>query len=64
MSEREDFIATLQACYFGDKNAFKKIIRVYEEKENRINKAIEYIKIHTRLSHFELEEILKGGNNE
>ena len=44
MTERTDFIATLQACYFGDKNAFEKVLRIYDEKQDKINKAIEYIK--------------------
>ena len=34
MSDREHFIATLQACYFGDRNAFDEIVRIYDKKEN------------------------------
>lgn len=64
MTERTDFIATLQACYFGDRNAFEKVLRIYDEKQDKIDKAIEYIETHTRLSHFELEKILRGDNNE
>lgn len=44
MSDREHFIATLQACYFGDKNALEEIVRIYDEKENVINKIKEYFK--------------------
>lgn len=34
---REDFIAALQACYFGDRNAFDEIVSVYEDlqQENK-----------------------------
>ena len=68
MSERTDFIATLQACYFGDKNAFEKVLRIYDEKQDRIDKAIEFIGNNTpNLSNaeiYDLLEILKGGNNE
>ncbi len=44
MTNREHFIATLQACYFGDRNAFEEIIRIYDEKENIIKEVREYIK--------------------
>ena len=43
MTNREHFIATLQACYFGDRNAFEEIIRMYDEKENIIKEVREYI---------------------
>ena len=43
MSDREHFIATLQACYFGDKNAFDEIVRIYDKKENIIKEVREYI---------------------
>lgn len=43
MTNREHFIATLQACYFGDRNAFEEIIRIYDEKENIIKEVREYI---------------------
>ena len=39
---REEFIGKLQACYFGDRNAFNEIVSVYDELNERINKAIEY----------------------
>ena len=32
-----------------------------QQLKDRINKAMKYLETHTRLSHFELEEILKGG---
>ena len=40
---KEEFIDTLQACYFGDRGAFNKILKEYEELHNKIDKAIEYI---------------------
>lgn len=43
MSDREHFIATLQACYFGDRNAFDEIVRIYDKKENIIKEGREYI---------------------
>ena len=73
MTERTDFIATLQACYFGDKNAFEKVLRIYDEKQDKIDKAIEYIEEvqnfpHTNINQHkdmkELKEILRGDNNE
>lgn len=67
MSEKEDFIATLMACYFGDRNAFERIIRMYEEKENRINRTIEYVEKNIGLNRNEMEfvknellEMLRG----
>ena len=54
MGKKEDFIATLQACYFGDRNAFNKIVSVYDnlQQENKkykkvIDKAVEYIENHS-----------------
>lgn len=43
MGKKEDFIATLQACYFGDRNAFNKIVSVYDnlKQENEQLKEIE-----------------------
>lgn len=38
---KEEFIDTLQACYFGDRGAFNKILKEYEELHNKIDKAIE-----------------------
>lgn len=40
---KEEFIDTLQACYFGDRGAFNKILKEYEELHNKIDKAIEYL---------------------
>ena len=40
---KEEFIDTLQACYFGDRGAFNKIVKEYDELHNKIDKAIEYI---------------------
>ena len=47
----EQLIATLQACYFGDKGAFNKILRKYKDLQQELTKykernenAIEYIK--------------------
>ena len=68
MNERTDFIATLQACYFGDRNAFEKVLRIYDEKQDRINKAIEFIGNNIpNLSNaeiYDLLEILKGDNDD
>lgn len=47
MTNREHFIATLQVCYFGDRNAFEEIIRIYDEKENIIKEVRENIEKHT-----------------
>ena len=38
---KEEFIDTLKACYFGDRGAFNKILKEYEELHNKIDKAIE-----------------------
>lgn len=36
--EKSEFIAKLQMCYFGDRNAFNEIIEVYDElKKDTIN---------------------------
>lgn len=43
MTNREHFIATLQACYCGDRNAFEEIIRIYDGKDNIINEVREYV---------------------
>ena len=40
---RNEFIGKLQLCYFGDRNAFNEIVSVYDELNERINKATEYI---------------------
>ena len=45
---REEFIGKLQACYFGDRNAFNEIVSVYDELNTRIDKAMEYIEKDTR----------------
>lgn len=42
---REDFIATLQACYFGDRNAFNEIVSLYDELNTRIDKVLKIIHI-------------------
>ena len=55
MSDREHFIATLQACYFGDRNAFDEIVRIYDKKENIIKEVREYITTH-KLYCFEYDE--------
>lgn len=47
---KEQFIATLQACYFGDKGAYNKILSLYDENQqlhNKIDKAIDVI--HTQM---------------
>ena len=42
---KEQFIDTLQACYFGDKGAFNKILKEYEELHNKIDKVIKRIEL-------------------
>ena len=44
MSDREDFIATLQACYFGDRNAFNKIVSVYDDLQQENQQLKENLK--------------------
>lgn len=43
MSDREDFIATLQACYIGDINALNKIVSVYDNLQQK-NKQLKEIR--------------------
>lgn len=78
MSDREHFIATLQACYFGDRNAFDEIVRIYDKKENIIKEVREIFKYYgnkedivgyanytiTGESLLELLEILDKVNND
>lgn len=52
MSEREHFIATLQACYFGDRNAFEEVLRIYDEKDNIIKEVRKYIKERTEFGEY------------
>ncbi len=33
MTNREHFIATLQACYFGDRDAFNEIVGIYDSMQ-------------------------------
>lgn len=41
MTDKEHFVATLQACYFGDRNAFNEIVSIYDNLiEN--NKLLEH----------------------
>ena len=54
MSDREHFIATLQACYFGDKNAFDEIVRIYDKKENII-KEVRYYIVNHKLYNFKYD---------
>ena len=41
---KEEFIDTLQACYFGDRGAFNKIVKEYEELHNKIDEISDFIK--------------------
>lgn len=43
MTDKEHFMATLQACYFGDRNAFNEIVSIYDDLIEK-NKHIEIIK--------------------
>ena len=75
---KEEFIGKLQLCYIGDRNAFNEIVSVYDDLQDRINKAIEYIENEghgydiTGDGYYCLDEdnqnklleILKGDNNE
>lgn len=41
MTDKEHFVATLQACYFGDRNAFNEIISIYDNLIEK-NKLLEH----------------------
>ncbi len=38
---KEEFIAKLQMVYVGDKNAFNELVSVYDNLQQRIDKAID-----------------------
>lgn len=38
---RTEFIGKLQLCYFGDRNAYDKIVSVYDKQQEKIEKAID-----------------------
>lgn len=59
MSDREHFIATLQACYFGDRNAFDEIVRIYDKKENIIKEVREYIESYMPNYDFDKTNLIK-----
>ena len=59
MTNREHFIATLQACYFGDRNAFEEIIRMYDEKENIIKEVREEMENAKHISINDSKAIIK-----
>lgn len=73
---KEEFLGKLQMTYIGDRNAFNEIVSVYDDLQNRIDKAIEYIKprfmnrIDNDKRYFEnydiqqIYEILKGDDDE
>jgi len=58
MTDKEHFVATLQACYFGDRNAFNEIVSIYNDlvnindklsnalnsAENKLEKGIKFVK--------------------
>lgn len=58
MTDKEHFVATLQACYFGDRNAFNEIVSIYDNlinindklssalnsAENKLEKGIKFVK--------------------
>lgn len=60
MTNKEHFIATLQACYFGDRNAFNEIVRIYDDMEQRIDKAVEYIENDLQISILPNNQIING----
>ncbi len=41
--DKEEFLDKLQLCYFGDKSAFEEIVGVYDDLQQRIEKANKYI---------------------
>lgn len=41
MTDKEHFVATLQACYFGDRNAFNEIVSIYDNLIEK-NKLLEH----------------------
>lgn len=55
---KEQFIATLQACYFGDKGAFNLILNEYEELHNKIDKVIKIMEDYTLFS-LSAEKVMK-----
>lgn len=40
---KEEFMAKLQMVYVGDKNAFNELVTAYDDLQQRIDKAIDYI---------------------
>lgn len=59
MSDREHFIATLQACYVGDRNALDEIVRIYDKKENIIKEVREYIESYMPNYDFDKTNLIK-----
>lgn len=47
---KEEFIGKLQLCYFGDRNAFNEIVSVYDDLQNKIDKAIKVIDTQMKLA--------------
>lgn len=41
MTDKEHFVATLQACYFGDRNTFNEIVSIYDNLIEK-NKLLEH----------------------
>lgn len=54
---KDNFIATLQACYFGDKNAFNKIVKEFDKYKSIIND------LDTRLEELQYKKGIKDLDN-
>ena len=62
MSEREDFIATLQACYIGDINALNEIVSVYDnlqQEKQQLKQALLDIKEYIETNSYFKDNIVK-----
>ena len=67
----EQLIATLQACYFGDKGAFNKMLKEYKLLQHNWNELKRYVEellgskyIHKYDVLDKMAELEEGGNNE
>lgn len=68
----EQLIATLQACYFGDKGAFNKMLKEYKQIQhnwNELKRILKEMYIHTQYTGYldiiyKMQELEEGGNNE
>lgn len=64
MTDKEHFVATLQACYFGDRNAFNEIISIYDNLIEK-NKLLEHrLKISNDFIESRKEHMIKDHYND